>query len=201
MTHHHSPPHTDTLRSILDRPSLGDRLPADLRDDLVAEAERSLSPEADREQLYTVLIQSLLARSEHEPGFEALAATLFRDRCYEQVLGHTVGSDAFTEAYRAHFRDSIREGIARDVFDERLGEYNLQELADCLVPVRDVDLGYQALETLTSDSFLRTTGGEPPELPQTCWMRVAMTLALPEDEQRRIDHAVDYYDVLSTIDW
>ncbi|WP_338730246.1 ribonucleotide reductase N-terminal alpha domain-containing protein [Haladaptatus sp. DJG-WS-42] len=201
MSHQHSHTDADSIRSILDHPRLGDRLPTDVRDDLADEADRKLSPDADRKDVFEFLIQSLLARSERESGFESLAATLFRDRYYEQLLGETVGSDTFSEAYRTHFRDSIRAGVARGVFDERLGEYNLRELADCLVPARDAALGYRALETLTSDSFLRSRAGQPRELPQTCWMRVAMTLALTEDEQRRIDHAIDYYDVLSMLDW
>ncbi|MFC6731251.1 MULTISPECIES: ribonucleoside-diphosphate reductase subunit alpha [unclassified Haladaptatus] len=203
MSYQQSNSQTDSVQTILDRASgsVEGSLAPDVRNELVSEIERTLYDGTSREELFEAVVQSLTARIERDPLFDRLAAAVFRRGYYERLLG-TPLSDDVDRAYRDHFKASIREGVDSGLLDARMGEYDLDELADCLVPSRDDRLDYMAMETLVQRYFLRPeTDEQPLELPQTFWMRVAMGLALNEDEQRRIDHAVDFYDVLSSLDF
>lgn len=203
MSHHQTHAPTDSIHAILAQATADTdgHLADEDRDAIVSEAERTLSVEATRADVFEALIETLTDRIEANPAFSHLAGSVFRMDYCEQLLGEELTGDDFSLAYREHFAESIREGVELGLLDSRLTDYNLEELADCLIPARDAALDYSAMETLVEWYVVRRkSDGEPLELPQTYWMRMAMELALTEDEQRRIDHAVDYYDVLSVLD-
>lgn len=203
MSHHQTHAPTDSVQEILEQATAeaDAHLASEDRDDIVLDAEQTLSPEASREDVFDALLQSLTDRLDSDPAFHQVTGSVFRLQYCEQLLGEQLTGTDFSLAYREHFVESIREGVELGLLDSRLTEYNLEELADCLVPARDTALDYSAMKTLVEWYVVRPEpDGEPLELPQTYWMRMAMELALTEAEQHRIDHAVDYYDVLSVLD-
>lgn len=187
---------TETIESILDRARTERVDEADLAA-VARAAERDCYEGASREEVYEAIIGALTARIERDPEYKRVAARVFRERSFEARVGAIEGGDR-EAAYREFFIASIERGVETDLLDERMGEYDLQRLAEALCPARDDRLDYMAMTTLSQRYFLRD-GDEPIELPQTFWMRVAMGIALREAPAEREEHARTFYDLLSTL--
>ncbi|MFP4175390.1 MAG: ribonucleoside-diphosphate reductase subunit alpha, partial [Halobacteriales archaeon] len=185
----------DTVRELLLKADDG-TLSDDKIDELADEAHRNLYDGASRHESYEAAIGAATARIERAPEYDDLAAALFLERYYEETTG---GYRDLETAYRDCFVDGIERGVERDILDERMLGYDLGALADALEPERDSLFDYTGVETLYQRYFLRTNDDEPLELPQAFWMRVAMGVALREDENERQERAVEFYDLLSSL--
>ncbi|WP_049985237.1 ribonucleoside-diphosphate reductase subunit alpha [Halobellus rufus] len=196
------------LRSILDRARRGqtDVVDDDTADELQQEAERDLYDGASREEVYEALINVTTARIERDPAYKRVAADLHFDRYFGEVTGHEPieledSADVDYESlYRETFVENVQRGVDVDRLDERLvdGRFDLDALAEALALERDRKFEYLAASTLTQRYFLRVEqDGEPLELPQAFWMRVAMGLAIEEDDPQA--RALEFYDVLSRL--
>ncbi|WP_284010739.1 ribonucleoside-diphosphate reductase subunit alpha [Haloarcula pelagica] len=193
---------TDRVRSILDRARTDSEavLTDETIETLRSEIERNLYAGAGREEIYEAVLQSLTARIERAPEYKRIAARVFRQRYYETVIGEDLQGGELADAYRETFVENIRRGVEIDLLDERMTErFDLDALAETLVPDRDGQFEYMAMETLAQRYFLTTTDDEPLELPQAFWMRVAMGLALEEDNPQR--RAEEFYAVLSKLEF
>jgi len=194
---------TPDIESILDRARDGreEALPDGKRDDLVAEIERDLYDGASVDELYEATIGALTAHVEREPGLKQVAAAVFRQRYYRELLGEDRTGFELDRAYRETFVENLKRGVEIDRLDERLlDRFDLDALADYLEPERDERFEYMAMETLAQRYFLRSEqDGEPLELPQAFWMRVAMGLAIEEDDPQA--RAEEFYDVLSKLEF
>lgn len=106
------------------------------------------------------------------------------------------GSDYDTSNYPAnYFQDYIRKGVAIERLDKRLLDFDLDKMAEAIVPSRDLHFQYQGLQILY-DRYLIHENGIRLELPQALWMRVAMGLAVNEIDREK--WAIAFYNVLST---
>ena len=194
---------TPDVRSILDRARTGheDALPDDERDELVDEIDRDLYAGATPDEVYQATLQALTARVEREPAFERIAGAVFRQRYYREVLDEDLTGDELDREYRATFVANLERAADAGLLDERMTErFDLADLAAALEPERDERLEYMAMETLYQRYFLKTEQrGAHLELPQAFWMRVAMGLALAEDDPQR--RAEEFYGVLSKLEF
>ncbi|WP_266080303.1 ribonucleoside-diphosphate reductase subunit alpha [Haladaptatus caseinilyticus] len=194
---------TETVRSILDRARTGHEtiLSDDDRDDLLAEIERSLYEGASTDEVYRAILQTLTARIEREPAFKRIAAGVFRQRYYREVTGEDLTGYELDREYRATFVANLERAVELSLLDDRLIErFDLEGLASYLEPDRDEKFEYMAMETLYQRYFLKTEeNGEHLELPQAFWMRIAMGLAIEEDDPQR--RAKEFYDVLSKLEF
>src|SRR2546421_9591502 len=100
--------------------------------------------------------------------------------------------------YAAYFPECVARGIAAELLDPDLARFDLDKLGKSLKARRDLQFGYLGLQTLYDRYFLDVRGGRL-ELPQAFFMRVAMGLALRE--QDREARAIEFYDVLSSFDF
>ncbi|WP_051690659.1 ribonucleoside-diphosphate reductase subunit alpha [Acidithiobacillus thiooxidans] len=106
------------------------------------------------------------------------------------------GSDYDANNYPAnYFQDYIRKGVAIERLDKRLLDFDLDKMAEAIVPSRDLHFQYQGLQILY-DRYLIHENGIRLELPQALWMRVAMGLAVNEIDREK--WAIAFYNVLST---
>src|SRR5690606_18794206 len=94
-----------------------------------------------------------------------------------------------------YFRPYIETAVEAELLDPRLAEFDLERLAQAIRPERDLLFRYMGLQTLY-DRYLIHHKGRRIELPQFFWMRVAMGLALLEEEPE--ERAIEFYEVLST---
>ncbi|WP_255171791.1 ribonucleoside-diphosphate reductase subunit alpha [Natrononativus amylolyticus] len=190
-------------RSIIDRARTDIETtltPADW-DDLLTEIERTLYDGASTDEVYRATIHALTARVEVEPKLKRVAAAVFRQRYYHEILGEDLAGFELDRAYRETFITNLHRAVDLDLLDERLTErFDLDDLADYLELERDRTFEYMAMETLYQRYFLKTEqNGDHLELPQAFWMRIAMGIAIEEDEPQ--ERAKEFYDVLSKLEF
>ena len=208
-----------TIRSVLERARTGheDVIDDDTVDDLVASIERSLYAGVDADERDEGIVGELTPRIERHPAYDDAAARVARRKHFRGVTDENPPEDVtdedpsedgwpagesdeneYAEAYREAFVEGIESGVRADIVDERLLTYDLEEMAAALVPARDERLDYQAVSTLAQRYFL-DDDGDPLELPQAFWLRVAMGIALREPVDERADRAREFYELLSTL--
>ncbi|KUM01913.1 ribonucleoside-diphosphate reductase subunit alpha [Chromobacterium subtsugae] len=142
----------------------------------------------------------LAARSmiEQDPAYDYVTARLLMGNIRLEILGEAVGQDEMAAQYPHYFASFIKKGIAAELLDEKLAEYDLKKLGAALDAERDLKFGYLGLQTLFDRYFLHIDGTRI-EMPQAFYMRVAMGLAL--NEVNREDRAIEFYNVLSSFDF
>lgn len=77
---------------------------------------------------------------------------------------------------------------------------DVDELGEYIKPERDYLLTYVGARTLAERYCVRGFNKEVLELPQEAFMGVAMTLALAEDQDKRVYWAKQFYDVMSKLE-
>lgn len=146
--------------------------------------------------LTKVAVISAATFIERDPAYSIVASRLFRQRLYKEVIGESLTDKSLETAYKNAFVRSIQNGLAYELLDERMSEFDLKELADYLNIERDEHIEYMGIHTLYDRYYLRKDGHRL-ELPQGFWMRIAMGLAL--NEKDKTARAKEFYDVISTM--
>ena len=135
---------------------------------------------------------------EREPGYNYATARLLLASLMDEAIGQPVAPEATAAVVRDYLPKFIGQGIAAELLDPRLKDFDLDRLAAALKPERDNLFGYLGLQTLYDRYFLHIDGRRI-ELPQIFFMRVAMGLALNEiDREAR---AIEFYDLISSFDF
>ncbi len=150
------------------------------------------------EEVRKSLVLSARALIEKDPDYSYVTARLLLHDIRREVLGEEVGQEEMRSRYRQYFPSCIRQGIAAELLDPRLAEFDLDRLGAALQTGRDFQFGYLGLQTLYDRYFLHIQERRI-ELPQAFFMRVAMGLALNESD--REVRAIEFYDVLSSFDF
>ncbi len=135
---------------------------------------------------------------EKDPAYSFVTARLLLDTMRLEVLGEPVGQAEMAARYASYFPQFVERGIAAELLDPELGKFDLVRLGNALQARRDLQFGYLGLQTLYDRYFLHA-GGRRIELPQAFFMRVAMGLALRENDREA--RAIEFYDVLSSFDF
>ena len=89
----------------------------------------------------------------------------------------------------------VRRAVELELLAPEMLDFDLERLGAALAPERDLAFQYLGLQTLY-DRYLIHNSGRRLELPQMLWMRVAMGLALQEEE--REERAIAFYDLISS---
>lgn len=71
------------------------------------------------------------------------------------------------------------------------------ELLSYIQPKRDYKFTYAGIKTLIDRYLVKDLDGKVAELPQEMYMLIAMTLAIPESKEKRVEYAKKFYDLLS----
>lgn len=71
------------------------------------------------------------------------------------------------------------------------------ELLSYIQPERDYRFTYAGIKTLIDRYLVKDLDGKVAELPQEMYMLIAMTLAIPERKEKRVEYAKKFYDLLS----
>ncbi len=144
------------------------------------------------------LLLSARALIEKDPDYALVSARLLLHSIRREVLGEEVTQAEMASRYATYFPQFIKAGIAAELLDERLAQFDLDRLAAALDASRDNQFQYLGLQTLYDRYFLHIEDRRI-ELPQVFFMRVAMGLALNEiDREAR---AIEFYNVLSRFDY
>ena len=162
--------------------------------EIVLDAQLQLFDKIKTSEIDTALILSAREKIEKEPNYSFAAARLLLNTVYKEVFKEGVDSDAFKLQYRKSFIQGIKKLVKSGKLNERMLEYDLSKLSEALRIRRDNSFKYLGIQILTDRYFIREDD-KIMEAPQSFWMRVAMGLAL--NEENKEEWAIKYYDLFS----
>ncbi len=187
----------DKLKKMITSACIGVEQHVDA-DAILQETVRNLYDGVPVEELYKSAILAARALMEKDPAYSQVTARLLMHTIRKEVFGQEVAQGDAKEHYIDYFPRFIKKGIDADLLDSKLAQFDLKQLAEALVPDRDLQFGYLGLQTLYDRYFLHIQGTRI-EMPQAFYMRVAMGLALNEVEREA--RAIEFYNLLSTFDF
>lgn len=168
---------------------------------VLAETERNLYDGITTDELALAQIMAARTLVEQEPNYSYVSARLLLDKLRGEALTYLAGAPRqagqreMTAAYPEYFRQYLARAIERELADPALAGFDLGKITAALAPERDLDFTFLGLQTLYDRYFLHHDGNRF-ELPQAFFMRVAMGLALREDDREA--RAIEFYELLST---
>ncbi|SFQ49528.1 ribonucleoside-diphosphate reductase alpha chain [Amycolatopsis arida] len=168
---------------------------------VLAETRRNLYDGIGADELALAQIMAARTLVEQEPNYSFVSARLLLDKLRAEALSHLAGAarqanqDEMAAGYGDYFRDYVHRAVELELLDPELTRFDLDRITAALRPERDLNFGFLGLQTLYDRYFLHENGTRF-ELPQAFFMRVAMGLALREDDRER--RAVEFYELLST---
>lgn len=150
-------------------------------------------------EIADALIQTAAALiSEEQPEFDAVTARFTIQKIYKGVTGGDINYPTLGSY--------LAKGVVFGQLDPRLidGRFNTVRLNGMIAPERDFKFAYLGIQTIADRYLLtepRTAGDKKKvyELPQHFWMRVAMGLAILEDDPT--ERAIEFYNVMSQFDY
>ena len=169
---------------------------------LIETASHSIYDGIKQKDILEALILSVRTKFDEDPNYSYVAANLVSQKTKEEVLESLQLDpgllDNQTQLVKDAFKSGIDYGIQHELFNTKLRQFNLDVLADALVPERDLQLQYLGAKTLY-DRYLMHKDSKRFELPQTMFMRVAMGIAL--NEENGDERAIEFYNLLSSFDY
>ncbi|QDZ16765.1 ribonucleoside-diphosphate reductase subunit alpha [Humibacter ginsenosidimutans] len=167
---------------------------------IASELELTLFDGITTQQLDEAVIQVALQNVKDDPAFDTVAARLLLKTIYKRVLGDYEDDEELKRLHREGFVPYIERGVAEDLLDPRFTDlFDLNRLAGVLEPSNDGLLKYIGLVTLNNRYGIKARNGDPLEVPQYFWMRIAMGLSLNEADPTGI--AIEFYETMSRLDY
>ncbi|MGH2705651.1 MAG: ribonucleoside-diphosphate reductase subunit alpha [Actinomycetota bacterium] len=148
-------------------------------------------------ELRALLLDAALTHVADDPAHSRLAARLLLFDLYKQALGKASFRD-LDAAHRTQFPRYVSRGVQLGLLSPLLLErFDLDTLAGALCPARDLAFRFNGLFALQERYLVRDLAdGIALEVPQFLWMRVAMGVAIEEDDPTGRAHA--FYEAMST---
>ena len=164
------------------------------------ELELTLFDGITSQQLDEAVIQVALQNVKDDPGFDTIAARLLLKTIYKRVLGDYNSADELKDLHAKHFAENITRGVAEGLLDSRLTEmFDLDALGKELLPEYDGLLKYIGVVTLNNRYGVKGRNGDPLEVPQYFWMRIAMGLSLNEKNPNEV--ALRFYRKMASLEY
>ena len=170
---------------------------------ILDEALKNLYDGVTADELSTSLVITARTLIEQEPNYSYAAARLLCDNLRAEALNFLGVAESATQAdmaelYARALPAYIERGIALELIAPELGEFDIEQLGAALDPDRDLQFTYLGLQTLYDRYFIHSKEVRF-ELPQIFFMRVAMGLAVREDDRNA--RAIEFYRLLSSFDY
>ncbi|MBP2472492.1 ribonucleoside-diphosphate reductase alpha chain [Crossiella equi] len=197
-----APLDTDRLALVISEACAG--LEAVDADTVVAETLRNLYNGISVAELSIAPVMAARTMVENDPNYSFVSARLLLDKARGEALSFLAGDTReashaqMTELYPTYFADFVRRGVELDQLDAELAKFDLERLGAALVADRDLQFQFLGMQTLY-DRYLLHSDEVRYELPQAFFMRVAMGLALREDDREA--RAIEFYDLISSFDF
>ena len=164
-------------------------------DELFEEVEKQFFNGITPKEIGRSMVLAARARIENDPDYDAVAGRLVLNIIYRESLGKSSTGGDLARLYREKFTDFVSVGIAAERISPELATFDLDRLAESLDATRDQLFPYLGLQTIY-DRYLLHIDGRRFEAPQYFWMRVAMGLAIREEDKTA--RAIEFYNILST---
>ena len=145
-------------------------------------------------ELDTAMAMAAKANIEKDPIYSQIAARLLLDALYRETMGVSANDPTLEKQHHSYFKAYFKRGVDVDRVSPQLLEFDLDKLADAIELDRDDQFQYLGLQTLYDRYFLHHEEVRM-ETPQIFWMRVAMGLAI--NEENKNEKAIEFYHTLS----
>ena len=165
---------------------------------IMAETLRNLYDGVPLAEVYKASILAARTLIEKDPDYTYVTARLLLHTIVREVMLRDVQPADMQTAYAEYFPGFIQKGVDNELLNPELLNYDLPRLAKALKAERDEQFDYLGLQTLYDRYFLHVKKTRI-ELPQSFFMRVAMGLALQEDDRNA--RAIEFYELLSSFDF
>jgi ribonucleoside-diphosphate reductase alpha chain len=170
---------------------------------VLEEALKNLYDGVSIADMRTSLVMSARTKVEKEPNYSFVTARILMDQIRNEALGFLkVAEDATYQDMEKYYPQALNayidKGIELDILNPELKTFDLEKLGAALDYTRDNQFTYLGLQTLYDRYFIHCDDVRY-ELPQVFFMRVAMGLAIEEDN--REDRAIEFYKLLSSFDY
>lgn len=170
---------------------------------IIEDTQRNLFDKVPVKEVSKALIMSARVLIEKEPNYSYVAARLLLDDLRGEALSFLGVKDKATfdemkGLYEPYLKAYIDQGVKLELIDSKLKSYDLKKMAAAIQPERDLQFTYLGLQTLYDRYFLHSQGIRF-ELPQAFFMRVAMGLAINENNKE--ERAIEFYNLLSSFDF
>lgn len=162
--------------------------------EIALDAQVQLFNKIPTKDIDRALILCARSKIEKEPNYSKVAARLLLNTIYKEVFGEGVDSDAFEMQYRKSFITNLKELKKDGQIDPRLLEFDVKKLSGALDIERDDLWEYLGIQTIY-DRYLLNINKRRMESPQAFWMRVAMGLAIEEEDKE--GRAIEFYNLMS----
>ena len=171
--------------------------------EVLEEALKNLYDGVSIADMRTSLVMSARTKVEKEPNYSFVTARILMDQIRNEALGFLkVAEDATYQDMEKYYPQALNayidKGIELDILNPELKTFDLEKLGAAIDYTRDNQFTYLGLQTLYDRYFIHCDDVRY-ELPQVFFMRVAMGLAIEEDN--REDRAIEFYKLLSSFDY
>jgi len=171
--------------------------------EILDQALKNLYDGVTASELATSLVITARTMIEQEPNYSYVAARLLCDTLRAEALGFLGVAESATQhdmedLYAKALPAYIAKGVELELVAPALKDYDLERLGKALLPERDLQFTYLGLQTLYDRYFIHSNETRI-ELPQIFFMRVAMGLAVEEDDKNA--RAIEFYELLSSFDY
>jgi|TARA_S200000501_G_scaffold23963_1_gene20751 ribonucleoside-diphosphate reductase alpha chain len=172
-------------------------------DAILEESIKNLYDGVSISDMKSALVMSARTKVEQEPNYSYVTARILLDELRSEALSflgiaeessHPEMQDNYPKAFLAY----IEKGIELEMLDPVLKDFDLKKLGDAIDHDRDYQFTYLGLQTLYDRYFIHYQDTRY-ELPQIFFMRVAMGLAVEEDQKE--ERAIEFYRLLSSFDY
>lgn len=164
--------------------------------------EHIITPKMNDKQLMECIIQvSLELTTEMEPKWQYVSARLYTLKLYDEVKKiRRINSESglYSGLYK-FIEELTEEGLYGKYILENYTEEEVKELENVIKPERDFLFTYSGISLLSKRYLVHNYDREVVELPQQMFMGIAMHLAIPEEKENRVNWAIRFYDVLSSL--
>lgn len=164
-------------------------------DTILDETVKNVYDGISSEDIAKCLVLSASSLIEADPNYSKVAARLFLQTIRREVVGNSIESEDIEFHYKEAFKSGIQRGAELNLLNKALLDYDLDKLSNAIVSERDDLFQYIGIQTLY-ERYLLKDHEQRLELPQAFWMRVAMGLALKEEDKDA--KAIEFYNILST---
>ena len=171
--------------------------------EVLEEALKNLYDGVSLADMRTSLVMSARTKVEKEPNYSFVTARILMDQIRSEALGFLgVADEATYDEMEKHYPKALNayidKGIELDILDPVLKTFDLDRMGAAIDHTRDNQFTYLGLQTLYDRYFIHSDDVRY-ELPQVFFMRVAMGLAV--EEENREDRAIEFYKLLSSFDY
>ena len=176
-------------------------------DKLFAQAIRDAFKGITEDEVFQALTLAAKTLIESEPNYGFVAARLLMIRLRRETIPFLYANlkdqqqyftSTSTSIYQESFPVFINKAIELGFLSPKLATFDLGKLSTHLCAERDQQFSYLGLQNLYDRYFLHQDGTRF-ELPQSFFMRVAMGLAINENDKE--DRAIEFYNLLSSFDF